>query len=122
MAKDRFYANGTAETRDFFNCLEKRSNAPAAIWFRGLRKNITDVTFERAKISGLPMDHSEPPIYGIHVQSMMRAFARADSRDVRQLPGRARLDQRAHVCWSHAAGRTTRFGGAVPLASCRACK
>ena len=60
------------------------------------------------------MDHSEPPSYSIHVQSMMRAFARADSRDVRQLPGRAHLDRRmpqavrralAVLCLWLAAGR-----------------
>ena len=38
LAKDRFFANGTAETRDFFNCLDKRSNAPAAVWFRGMKR------------------------------------------------------------------------------------
>ena len=57
LAKDKF----NAKTRDpatklFFTCVDKQCNTDAAIWLRGVKKDIVRVSFEREKEAGTAGD------------------------------------------------------------------
>lgn len=58
LAQDKFKANGSAEAKQFFSCLDKLSSSPEAIWLRKLKSNVTREHIDRAMISGTPLDKS----------------------------------------------------------------
>ena len=57
LAKDKFNAKThDPATKLFFTCVDKQSNTDAAIWLRGIKKDIVRVTFEREKDAGTAGD------------------------------------------------------------------
>ena len=57
LAKDKFNAKThDPATKLFFTCVDKQSNTDAAIWLRGIKKDIVRVTFEREKDVGTAGD------------------------------------------------------------------
>ena len=58
-AKTKFQAQGPAEAKLFFTCLEIRSHTEAANWLSGMKKQIKRTTFEREKEAGTLGDDSK---------------------------------------------------------------
>ena len=58
-ARDKFFANGDALTREFFTCMDTKSSTLNAKWLGGLKKKIERICFERAMNSGNLTDYSE---------------------------------------------------------------
>ena len=57
LAKTKFNAKSTnAATKLFFTCLEAGASTEAAMWLRGIKKNIVRVTSEREKVAGTAGD------------------------------------------------------------------
>jgi len=71
----KFKSKGNPESVVFFTCLEIRSNTDAALWLRGMKKNVKRVTFERAKEEGMSTDKSKVPVYLHHIQKMAAAWS-----------------------------------------------
>ena len=59
LAADKFKANGSAASKQFFNCLDSNSTSEDAKWLRGLKANVVRVHIERAKNAGKVIDKSE---------------------------------------------------------------
>ena len=59
QAANKFRANGTPDSKQFFTCLDQKSSSLDAIWLRGLRANMKREVFDRASRTGAEMDKSE---------------------------------------------------------------
>jgi hypothetical protein len=58
LAADKYKANGGADAKQFFNCLDKTSSSPEALWLRRLKTNIERQHIKRAQSAGKPLDKS----------------------------------------------------------------
>ena len=56
-ARDKFFANGDALTREFFTCMDTKSSTLNAKWLGGLKKKIERICFERAMNGGNLTDY-----------------------------------------------------------------
>ena len=79
MAKGKWQANGSSETKLFFTCLDKNSGTTHAQWLQGLEKKIHRKIFQRSKEAGEDMDNSAVPVYPSHMSKMCAAYAREGS-------------------------------------------
>jgi hypothetical protein len=64
LAAAKFKAAGSADTKLFFTCLDNDSTTEAARWYKGTRKKIKRILFERLRDSGDPIGNSEGATLG----------------------------------------------------------
>ena len=60
----------------FFTCLDVKSNSKSALWFQGVKKNITRYLFTESGKTGDTIDHSVSPVYGLNVFAANEALTR----------------------------------------------
>ena len=65
----------TASARRFFECVEPKARSDEAEWYQKLRDSIRRVCTIRAASTGQKLDHSENPVYRMHVGSLCRSYA-----------------------------------------------
>jgi hypothetical protein len=100
LACDKFKANGTADTKLFFTCLDTKSNADSAVWWRKLKDNIVRKGFQHIRDNGEAFDQSASPLYLDDMKALNRAYSMEGSKEVSHASpahAHARISTHAHL-------------------------
>lgn len=81
MAKVKFKVTGMAATKLFLTCLDPKGQTEEALWYKGLRRTIMSVCFQRTVKSGAGFDKSAPPVYLHHSRDMAAALMKVDEAE-----------------------------------------
>ena len=82
--------------RHFFQCVDPKANTDEAVWYQNLRGSMRRICTIRRASTGEKLDHSELPVYRMHIGSLCRSYA---------IKGTAEVSVCRAVCGTARSGR-----------------